>query len=317
MKTYLVAKDENKLLKQIEKILNSDGINDVHLIGSEKISPKEIKERAFDAEILVASPTAFAFLSKEHMQNMPNLKLITTLSVGTDWIDLEAARERKIVVSNEKGVNSEAVAEHCFGLILDLAKRITEADRAIRQKENYAPADYLGINIFGRTIGIIGVGDIGRTVARIAGGFNMRVIGINKSSTKVPGVTLVNLEQLLEESDIIVVTVPFTKETENLLSTKEFQKMKRGVLIVSISREKIIDKKALLENIQQGKVAGFGFDADIIGSIPKNDPWLQNDRIVITPHSASITEESENGYALMTLENIRAFLSGKPIRVVN
>ena len=317
MKTYLITSGESDLIKKIKEILNSDSIKDVHIVESDKITPQEIKEKASDAEILVASPTAFAFLSKEHMENMPKLKLITTLSVGTDWIDLGAARERQIIVSNEKGVNAEAVAEHCFGLVLDLTKRITESDRDIRRKESYVPSDYIGVNVFSRTLGIIGVGDIGKAVARIAGGFDMRVIGVNKSNTQVSGVALVDLEKLLKESDIIVVTVPFNQETQNLLSVKEFQIMKKGVIIASISREKVIDKKVLLENIENGKVAGFGFDADIIGTIPKDDPWLQNDRIVVTPHSASMTEESEKGYALMTLENIKAFMAGKPIQVVN
>lgn len=317
MKIYLITKGENDLIKNIKELLISAGINDIHVVESNKITPQEVKEKASDAEILVASPTAFAFLSKEHMESMPKLKLITTLSVGTDWIDLNAARERQIIVSNEKGVNAEAVAEHCFGLVLDLTKRITESDRDIRQKENCTPADYMGINIFGRTLGIIGLGDIGKAVARIAGGFNMRVLGVNRSKTQVTGVDLVDLQKLLQESDIIVVTVPSTSETENLLSVKEFQIMKSGVFIVSISREKIINKNAILENLEQGKVSGFGFDADIIGTIPKDDPWLKNNRVVVTPHSASMTEESEKGYALMTLENVKAFLADKPIRVVN
>ena len=112
MKTYLIAKNENPLLQKIDNGLKVNGANDVKIVAFEKITPEQIKESAADAEIVVASPTAFLYFSKEHMENMPRLKLISTLSVGTDWIDLKAARERGIVVSNEKGVNSEAVAEH-------------------------------------------------------------------------------------------------------------------------------------------------------------------------------------------------------------
>ncbi len=315
MKTYLVGGGKDFLVK-IQNTLHDGGIENTHLFISKEVTPQELSENTPDCAILVASPSGFRYLSKEHMESMPNLKLITTTSVGTDWIDIEAAKKLNITISNEKGVNSEAVAEHCFGMILDLSKRITEADRDIRDGEVHDSSNYLGINLYGKTLGIIGLGDIGKIVARIAGGFSMRTIGVNQSKNTIQGVETVDLETLLKESDVITVTLPLTEKTENLLSSKEFSVMKKGAILVSISREKIINKDAALKAIHSGNIAGFGFDAEIMVSIAKDDPWFSSNRIVITPHTASVTEESEKKYASMTLENIRAFLEGKPIRVI-
>jgi phosphoglycerate dehydrogenase-like enzyme len=315
MKTYLVGANK-EFLENIQDALNSSGIENTHIIVSKEIAPKELKEKASDGEILVASPSAFKILTKEHLEQMPKLKLITTTSVGTEWIDVKAATDKNIIVSNEKGVNSESVAEHCFGMILDLSKLITEADRNIREGGDQKK-EYLGFEIYGKTLGIIGLGDIGTRVARIAHGFDMRVIGVNKNKKEVSGVDLVEQDILLKESDIIVVAVPLTNETDNLLSSKEFSFMKKGVILVSISREKVVNKEAVLEALNKGDLAGFGFDAEIAVPIAKDDPWFKSEHVIITPHSASVTKESHQRYATMTAENINAFLKGEPIRVVN
>jgi lactate dehydrogenase-like 2-hydroxyacid dehydrogenase len=274
-------------------------------------------ENTSDCEILVASPSGFKYLSREHMESMPQLKLISTTSVGTDWLDVKAAKERNIVVSNQKGVNSEAVAEHCFGMILNLSKRISEADRDMRSEGGtHDPSKYLGINIYGKTLGIIGLGDIGKIVARIGKGFSMRIIGVNKSKQEIKDIEICDMETLLKESDVIVVTVPFDNTTLNMLSTKEFSLIKQGSILVSISREQVINKEAVLKAIEKGTISGFGFDADIMVPMEKNDPWFSSKRIIVTPHSASVTKESEKGYATMTVENIKAFAEGKPLRVV-
>jgi phosphoglycerate dehydrogenase-like enzyme len=318
MKIYIVGATKEFNL-HIQNALADNGYKEVTIINAPKITPKELAEKAGDCEILVASPSGFAMVSKEHIDGLPKLKLITTTSVGTDWVDVKAAKERGVIVCNEKGVNSEAVAEHCFGMALDLAKRITEADRDIRGKGEHRslPYMFMGLELYGKTIGIIGTGDIGQRVARIAKGFSMKILGVNKSGKEVNGIELVNLEELLKRSDVIAITVPFTKATENLLSEKEFNVIKPGVILVSISREKIINKDAVLNALDSGKVGGYGFDADIMSPITKDDLYLKHPRIIITPHSASMTKEADKGYIDMTVENISAFLNGNPIRVVS
>lgn len=315
MQIYLVGGTKDFLVR-IQHALQADGQKNVHILVAPKVTSKELAEKASDCEILVASPSGFERLTKEHLKALPKLQFVTTTSVGTDWIDLQAAKEQGVIVSNQKGVNAEAVAEHCFGMILDVAKRITEADRDIRQKGEYRASPYMGVELFGKTLGIIGLGDIGQRVGRIAKGFSMRVIGINRSKKEVQGVEIVNLKTLLKESDVIAVTIPLTTDTENLLSEKEFTLMKKGVVLVSISREKIINKNAVLQAVDSGKILGFGFDAEIMVPIKKDDPYLNSPRIVVTPHTASTTEEADKGYADYTVENVKAFLNGKPIRVV-
>jgi len=314
MKIYIVGatKEFNVRIQNALKVCEQ---KDINIIVASKITPKELAEKAGNCEILVASPSGFERISKEHLVSLPKLKFITTTSVGTDWVDVKAAKERGIIVSNQKGVNAEAVAQHCFGLILDLAKRITEADRDIREKGEYRASPYMGTELYGKTLGIIGLGDIGQKVARIAKGFSMQVLGVNKSRKAVEGIELISLETILKKSDVIAVTIPLTKATENLLSEKDFQLMKTGVILVSISREKIINKEAVLNALDAKKIGGYGFDAEIMTPIKKDDPYLKYPRIVVTPHSASMTKEADKGYIDMTVENIMAFLNEKPIRV--
>jgi phosphoglycerate dehydrogenase-like enzyme len=315
MKIYVICASRD-FADEIKKSLEIAGEKEVFVIITNCISPEELVKQAFDCEILVATPSGFKCVSKEHINSLPNLKLITTTSVGTDWIDIQAAKERGVIVSNQKGVNAEAVAEHCFGMILDLAKRITEADRGVREKGEFRQTPYMGIELYGKTLGIIGLGDIGQRVARIAKGLSMKTTGINKSKKEIPGVDLVTMEALLKESDVIAVTVPLTSDTKDLLSEKEFMLMKKSVILVSISREKIINKEAVLNALDSGKVGGYGFDAEIATPIKKDDPYLKYQRIVITPHTASMTKEADKGYVDYTVENIQAFLNGKSIRVV-
>lgn len=316
MKIYIIGGNA-EFLESVKKELTDSGQTDVTTVVASKISPEDLAARAEDCEILVASPSGFEKVTREHMQALLKLKFISTTSVGTDWVDLSAAKEFGIIVSNEKGVNAEAVAQHCFGFILDLSKRISEADRDIREKGENRSSPYMGVELYGKTLGIIGTGDIGQRVARIAGGFSMKVLGANKTGKEVPSIEIVSFEKLLKESDVIAVTLPYNPETENLLSEKEFARMKNGVILVSISREKIINKEAVLKAVMSGKVIGFATDLDKLVKLEKDDAYLQPSRVIVTPHSASMTEEADHGYATMTVENINAFIFGKPVRVVN
>lgn len=315
MKIYIIGATKS-FIEDVKKALEKSGQTDVTAIVASKFSAAEVIEKAPDCEILVAGASGFERISKELIDGLPHLKLISTIGVGTDWIDLKAAKERGVIVSNQKGVNAESVAQQCFGMILDVAKQITQSDRGIRERGEYRYSPYLGKEIYGKTIGIIGLGGIGQKVARIASGFSMEVIGVNKNNKEVPGVTLVSLEELLKRSDVIAVTVPLTPETENLLSEKEFSLMKDGVILVSISREKIINKEAVLKAVDSGKIFGFGLETEIMTPIEKNDPYLTHERIVITPHTGAQTEEADQRCYDLTVDNVNAFLAGKPVRVV-
>ncbi len=315
MKIYSIFPTQ-ELSDTFTKALSESGQKDITAVIGTTLSAKEVIEKAKNAEILIAGAAGVEFISEELLKGLSQLKFITTIGVSTDWVDKKSARKRGIIVSNQKGVNAESVAEHCWGLILDIAKRITESDRGIREKGEYRYSPYTGYEVYKKTIGVIGLGDIGQRVARIAKGFDMHILGTNKSRKDVKGIEVVGLEKLLEESDVIVVTLPLTPETDNLLSDKEFVLMKEGVILVTTSRETIINKKAVLKALETNKVFGYGMETEIMQPLEKNDPYLNHPRIVLTPHIAAVTKEANDGYVAMTVENIQAFLKGKPIRVV-
>lgn len=316
MKICLVSADK-EFIKQVEKKLNSTGYVDTLIIINSNTSVKDLQDTASDCEILVASPSGFNKLTREHMEKCPNLKYITTMSTGTDWVDLSSAREFDITVSNLRGVNAEAVAEHCFGMIVDLSKRITEADRDLRGNHKVAQGFYLGKDLFQKTLGIIGTGEIGKRVARIAGGFEMEVLGVNKTNRKVKGIKIVDSDTLLVKSDYLAVCIPLTKDTKKLIGKREMELIKTGAVLVSISREGVLDKDAIKAALENNKLFGFGFDADIGFKYKDDNPVLSFNNVIITPHTASVTKEADEAYIKMTLENIKSYMKKSPIRVVN
>lgn len=282
----------------------------------QRLTSDEVVELAQDADVLVAGGSGIEKIDQSLIKRLPKLKLIALLTVGYDWVDVAYAKEKGIVVSNIKGANSESVAEQIWGMILDLAKRITEFDRDARFKSAYRFTDYKGKEIFGKTIGIIGLGDIGKKVARGATGFGMHVIGVNKSKNKVEGVELVELDQLLMQSDVIVACTPLTPETQNIISAPEIAKMKEGVILINTSREEIVDKKAVIDGLKSGKIFGYGVETTIMKPIPANDPYFSQNRIIAIPHNAFNTEDADRKSYLLVAENIKAWIDGKPQNMV-
>lgn len=295
-----------------EQINEFEKLGNFKIIDAQKWSTDEVIFNAPDTEILIAGTSGVQKISKELLSGLKNLKYISTLTVGMDWVDLKAAQELNIPISNIKGANSESVAEHTWGMILDLAKRITEFNRDAISKGAYKFGDYRGVEVYGKTIGIIGLGDIGKKVARAAHGFNMRVLGINKSGNSVDGVELVDLPTLLKESDVITICVPYTPETDNIIDKKEVTQMKDGVIIVNPARPEMTNKQAIIEGIESGKIYGFGIETDIMQPIPQNDPYLTNPRIIATPHNAFNTIDAEIKSFDTVIENIKSFISGNP-----
>jgi phosphoglycerate dehydrogenase-like enzyme len=291
-------------------------VGELTIINAQKLTATEVISRASDAEVLIAGSSGIEVISRELLQGLKKLKLVATLTVGLAWVDVEAANELGITVCNIKGANAESVAEHAWGLILDVAKRITEFDRDSRNKGAYKFADYVGKEVYGKTIGIIGLGDIGTKIARIAHGFDMRVLGFNRSKKEIEGIEQVDLEKLLKESDVVVTTVPLTPETTNLISDKEIALMKDGVILVNPAMEPITNKESVLKGLESGKIFGFGIETEIMKPIPEDSPYFQHPRIVVTPHNAFNTEDANTKSYDLAVANVKAFLAGKPQNVV-
>ena len=270
----------------------------------------------------------------------PNLKLIVTLSTGFDHIDLNECRKKGIVVCNVPHYGENTVAEHTFALILNLTRKIHKAyERTV--KGDFSIEGLRGIDLQGKTIGVVGSGSIGQHVIRIAKGFEMDVIAYdkfqNEKLAKSLGFGYVSIDNLLKNSDIITLHVPYDKSTHHLIDQKAISKMKKGVLIINTARGAIIDTNALLEGVQSGKIAGAGLDVleeecfikeekQILSkhflkecdlkTVLQNHILLKQDNVIITPHNAFNSREALQRILDTTILNISSFLKKKSINVV-
>lgn len=312
MKIYLIT--SNPVIGDVLKV-DLEKVSDFKIIVGQKLTAKQVIEKVADAEILIAGPSGIDKISDELLNGLPNLKYISTLSVGLAWVDIESVKKHGVNISNVKGSNSESVAEHTWAMILDLSKRVTEFDRDVRNKNAFRFTGYTGKEVFEKTIGIIGLGDIGQKVTRIAKAFNMKVLGFNKSNKEVEGVKLVDLNTLYKESDIITVCTPLTSETENLITDEAVSKMKDGVIVVNSAMEKITNKEAIFKGLESGKIFGFGIETEI--SQPVDPAYLNHPRIIVTPHNAFNTEDANKKTYKMAVENVMKFIEGNPIRLID
>lgn len=313
MKIHLVTFNPRPTDSQKQQLRE---LGDLAIVNVQKLSATEVVEKVPDAEILIVGSSGVEEVSEGLLEGLKRLKYITLLTVGYAWVDVKAAQELNIPISNVKGANSESVAEHTWGMILDLAKRITEFNRDVREKGAYKFGEYCGKEVYGKTLGVIGVGDIGTKVARIARGFDMRVLGVNKSGRLVEGVELTDLENLLKESDVITICVPLTPETESMVSDKEFTLMKDGAILVNCAREDVVNKEAVLKVIASGKIFGYGVETEIMKPIQSNDPYLKYPNVIVTPHNAFNTEDARRKVYDTAIANIQSFLDGSPQNLI-
>jgi glyoxylate reductase len=241
--------------------------------------------------------------------------------VGVDHIDLAAARRREIPVGHTPGVLAETTADLCFGLMLACARRIPEADRFIREgrwtaARRWAPDLLLGLDVHAATLGILGLGAIGRAVAARAHGFGMRVLGVWRSPGAAPGlaaVSLVSLEELLARSDFVSVHVPLTPATRGLLGKARIDSMKPGAVLVNTARGGIVDEAALCEALERGHLAGAALDVFGEEPLPADSPLLRAPNLVLTPHVGSASIATRRRMAALAVENLIAGLSGRPL----
>ena len=235
------------------------------------------------------------------------LVVVGRAGAGVDNIDVEAASERGVIVMNTPGANTMAVAEHTLALLLALARNLPQAHGALNQgrweKERFA-----GVEVYGKILGIIGLGRIGSEVARGALGLRMQVIAydpyLTAEAARKLGVEMVELDDLLERAHFISLHVPLTKETRHLLGPREFAKMRDGVRLINCARGGVIDEPALAKAIQRGKVAGAGLDVFEQEPLPASHPLLALEQVIVTPHLAASTREAQAQVALAIAQQI-------------
>jgi len=247
----------------------------------------------------------------------PQLKVVSNYAVGYDNIDVKEATKRGIVVTNTPGVLTETTADLAWALILATARRIVEADKFTRagKYEGWAPMLFLGQDVYGKTLGIIGMGRIGQAVARRAKGFNMKVLyndirRIPEEIEKELNATFVSLDELLEQSDFVSLHTYLSPETYHLINEERLRKMKKTAYLINTSRGPVVDESALVRALKEGWIAGAGLD--VYEFEPKLVPGLAEcENAVLLPHIASASVETRTKMATMAAENLLAVLAGK------
>jgi D-3-phosphoglycerate dehydrogenase len=275
------------------KMLEDAGIQVVY---KEYPSEKELSELIVDADILFVRSKPL--VTAEVISKAGKLKVIARAGVGLDNIDVKAAEARGIKVINTPEATSRSVAELTIGLMFSVARKIAYSDRKMREGK-WVKKEAEGIELKGKTLGIIGFGRIGREVAAIASkGLGMRVLyyDVYRASPEIErelGATFVDLETLARESDVVSVHVPLTPETRWLVSEGLLRLMKKNAILINTSRGGVVDTKALIKALQEGWIAGAGLDVYEEEPLPPNHPLTKLDNVVLTPHIGASTEEAQ------------------------
>jgi D-3-phosphoglycerate dehydrogenase len=297
--------------------------NVCRVVVSDNYAIPELLSHISDAEVLVVS--CFAQVPAVIVEAGRRLRGIVKYGVGVDNIDLMAAAKRGIPVANCPDYGSGTVADHAFALLIALARKITIQDADFRNRGWYWPNErYCAVDLEGKTLGIIGLGRIGRKMAKRAKGFDMKVIAydpyvdaesVNIDSCSAQAVTL---PELLASSDFVSVHCTLTPETRNLLGERELRAMKSSAYLIDVSRGAIIDESALVRGLQVGWIAGAGLDVFGIEPLPRQHPLLSLTNVVITPHLAWYTHEAAARQSQQATDAVLDILSGrKPQSVMN
>jgi glyoxylate reductase len=254
------------------------------------------------------------------LDRLPGLKVISNYGVGVDHIRLADARQRGIPVGNTPGILDGATADLGFALLLASARRLIEGDRYARSPvfTVYDPGYMLGREVHSATLGIVGLGRIGRQVARRALGFDMRVLYHNRHRREDAeaelGVRYAAFDELLAESDYVMLTCPLTVETRRLIDARALAKMKRTATLVNIARGPVVDTQALLEALEAGRIAAAALDVTDPEPLPRGHRLLELPNVVIVPHLGSATIETRRRMAEISVENLLAGLEGRPLK---
>lgn len=282
------------------------------------LSAQELKDRAADSDAMITYLSDK--IDSEVLGASERLKIVANYGAGFNNIDVARAREKKIWVTNTPGVLHETTADLTWALILGIARRIVPADRFTREGRftGWQAKLFLGHDVYGKTLGVIGCGEIGRAVARRALGFNMRVLycqrrRLPEDEEKRLNATYVPLDVLLKESDFVTLHVPLTEETRYLIGAEQIASMKSTAYLINTARGKVVDDRALVEALRQGTIAGAALD------VFENEPELTEgltelDNILIPPHIGSASYATRDTMAHLVVDNVVDALEGREPR---
>ncbi len=286
------------------------------------LTKRELVERVKGKDALLCLLTDT--IDEEVIDAGTELKVISNYAVGYDNIDVKAATERGIAITNTPGVLTEATAEIAFSLMLAAARNVVEGDKFVREDrfEGWDPTLMLGHELHGKTLGIIGMGNIGSKVAEISRGFDMDILYYNRARKeeieRETGAEYVNLDNLLSRSDFVSLHVPLTEDTRNMVGDEELEMMKESAYLINTARGEVVDEEALIEALEEDEIVGAGVDVYADEPHGANSGFYDLDNVVLTPHLGSATFRAREGMAKIAAENLIDVLEGRePDHIVN
>lgn len=289
------------------------------LAGRVQLVPWEAAAKPDAARIEAIYTYGHPLVDGKLLDRMPNVHVISNFGVGVDHIDVAAASQRRIPVGNTPGILDGATADQGFALLLAVGRRLVEGDRYARGPDflRYDPSYMLGREVHGSTLGIIGMGRIGEQVAKRARGFDMTVLYHNRQRKPAAetslGVKYASRDELLAQSDYVMLTLPLTAETRGLIGMAELKKMKPTAALINVARGAVVDTQALTEALASRTIRAAALDVTEPEPLPRDHPLLKLNNIIITPHLGSATEETRRRMAEISVENLLAGLDRHPL----
>jgi len=315
---------------------NLEGFEIDFVAGSIQDNPDYKNEEAEILSVFVKSQ-----IGAEEMDRFPNLKFIATRSTGFNHIDLEEAKKRNIKISNVPTYGENTVAEHAFALLLSLSRKIYPSYERILETGNFSQEGLTGFDLKGKTIGIVGVGHIGKYAIKMAKGFGMNVIAFDvkrdEDFAREQGFEYVDFDELLQNSDIISLHVPLNPHTEHLINEENISQIKKGAYLINTSRGEVVETSALVDALEKGVLAGAGLDvleeegftgnevdllledhpsSEALQTVLSNQYLIDHPNVLITPHNAFNTNEAVERILNTTVENIKVFEKGKQQNII-
>lgn len=316
MTRILITDYEFESISQEQAVADANG---VELVRANCRTEDDVLEAAADVDGLIVQ---YAPITERVLRNLPRLKAVSRYGVGVDTVDVQAATECGVVVSNVPDYGVEDVSDHAIALALTLARGIPDLDRGVRSGQNLLDTVKPLRRFSSQTFGVIGLGLIGAATAAKAKALGFRALGYDPlhtpGTTTKEGIQVVTLEELLAEADVVSLHVPLNKHTHHLINARTLGQFKAGATIVNTCRGGVIDTAALVDALKNGKLQAAGLDVFEEEPLPLNSALLDLDRVVLTPHTAWYTEESSDELKRRTAENVvDACLGRRPRNIVN
>ncbi len=302
--------EKEKLLSMAQEALS--GRMEIVYYDTRTTDTNELIQRGEDADVIVVSNLS---LNGDVIRGCRNLKLLSVAFTGVDHIDMAACRARGITVCNCAGYSTCAVADLVFGLLISLYRNIIPCDSVCRK--GGTKDGLVGFELEGKPFGVIGTGASGLRVAAIAQAFGCRVLAFSRTVKEIPGITYVELDTLLEESDIISLHVPLNDATRGMIGAEEIQKMKKSAVLINTARGPVTDANALSEALKAGRIAGACVDVfENEPPVAADHPLFSAPNTIVTPHIAFATREAMVKRAVTVFENVKLYLKGTPQNVM-